>query len=613
MGYLYITVVIICGFSIAGKFSYNLLYRLSAGFGIGVLISGWVSYIGSYIAKINGLYEPKVMGNIAAGIVMLVLIILTSSSTVNMPSRKEIMVFLFLFLAILTSMFYVFHIKDGILYSGATVYSDYAPNTALIRSFSYHDNFPTQYPHFGGEDIKYHFMFQYFIGNLEYMGVRIDIAYNLISTFSLWGFLVLLYIFVDKLTNSTAAGFLTVFLFFGRSSIAVFETLMGSIMSGSSFFRNDKFIGYTLHEDWGLWNYNVFLNQRHLGFGLLVMMIVLIYFLKYLSPRIQLIGKEAWIMNDWKLAAFMGLLLGSLAFWNGAVVIAALLILFGFALFSTNKLSYLITAVITVGLSLVQTSFFMNSGTKLTFKFGFLAEEKSIGGVFTYLLSLTGIYFIGILLLLFVLKGKIRTAAISFLLPVVFAFTVSMTPDITVNHKYVITAISLLNIIWAYGLVLMWEKTVFHKIFAVLLAVLLSATGIYDLITIYNADKEQVAINTNSVLTDWLKTNVTEDDLVLTGQETMSEVTLSGIMLYNGWPYYAWSAGYDTDTRSAKAIEIYTSQDPDKIKKLVKEEGIDYIVYSSDMTYDNISCSDVVISKIYDCLYNQNGYKIYKT
>ena len=71
-----------------------------------------------------------------------------------------------------------------------------------------------------------------------------------------------------------------------------------------------------------------------------------------------------------------------------------------------------------------------------------------------------------------------------------------------------------------------------------------------------------------SSLTEWLKENVKENDLVLTGEENMSEITLSGIMLYNGWPYYAWSAGYDTDTRAANAIEIYSSKDKEKVKEL---------------------------------------------
>ena len=43
--------------------------------------------------------------------------------------------------------------------------------------FFQRNNFPTQYPHYGGQDVKYHFMFQFLVGNLEYLGFRLDLGY----------------------------------------------------------------------------------------------------------------------------------------------------------------------------------------------------------------------------------------------------------------------------------------------------------------------------------------------------------------------------------------------------------------------------------------------------
>lgn len=125
-------------------------------------------------------------------------------------------------------MFYVFYIKDGILYSGLTVYGDYAPHTAMMRSFSAGNNFPTQYPHYGGADVKYHFMFQFLTGNLEYLGMRMDFAYNIVSTLSLVGFLMLLYQLALRITGKMCCGVLALFLFFFRSGMA-FSDLYGSI------------------------------------------------------------------------------------------------------------------------------------------------------------------------------------------------------------------------------------------------------------------------------------------------------------------------------------------------------------------------------------------------
>lgn len=90
--------------------------------------------------------------------------------------RKEIILFTVVTVFVTWMMFYVFHMKDGILYSGFSVFGDYAPHTAMMRSFSRGNNFPTQYPHYGGQDVKYHFMFQFLVGNLEYLGLRIDIG-----------------------------------------------------------------------------------------------------------------------------------------------------------------------------------------------------------------------------------------------------------------------------------------------------------------------------------------------------------------------------------------------------------------------------------------------------
>ena len=647
--------VIACHFQIGRREENPIWCKAAMGIGIGYLLTGWITYLVSYTAKVLfHLDAPKIAGVIAAMVIMSMLTATefwshhkaarkgSTEAACLLGDRKqffkELLSFVFLFLFLLWTMFYVFHVNvteaGRTLESGVSVFSDFAPHTAMIRSFSLHDNFPTQYPHYGGADAKYHFMFQFFAGVLEFLGLRIDWAFNLISAASLWGFLVLLYYFAKEVTGYSAAGFLSVFLFFCRSSFAGVQKLIQTIMTGDwySFWNNTTFLGYTEHEDWGLWNYNVFLNQRHLGFGLLIGMIASYSFapcLDWLDEGISwkqklkraFAGKKAWACSaNWKLAAGIGFLLGGLAFWNGAATVAALLILFGLAIFSEHKLDYAVTAGIAVCLSLVQKLWFMDSTIGqpigLSFQFGFLAQTKTFTGAMLYLLQLTGLFFIGIVLAVCCMKGKKRVLMISFLLPVIFAFTVSMTPDITVNHKYIMIAVVYLNIFWA-GILAWLAKRNTGRIVAipvcVLLIFLLSITGCYDLLTIYNKNKQSLSIDMDSNLTNWLKTHVTEDDLVLTGEDSMSEITLSGIMLYNGWPYYAWSAGYDTNTRAQNAIAIYTGTDRQTVKDLVKQEQITYIIYQSGMIYEEAPCSNELLKQLFQCVYRKDGTVIYKT
>ena len=151
---------------------------LPASFGVGTLLLTWTVYIISWFFSVVGKAEnPLLYGNIIGMTGAAVIMILLSVQKYRKQGsyriwnidktqdkrrlKKEILLFGLLTVFITYMMFYVFYIKDGILYSGLTVYGDYAPHTAMMRSFSAGNNFPTQYPHYGGADVKYHFMFQF--------------------------------------------------------------------------------------------------------------------------------------------------------------------------------------------------------------------------------------------------------------------------------------------------------------------------------------------------------------------------------------------------------------------------------------------------------------------
>lgn len=547
--------------------------------------------------------------------------------------RKELVFFGILLVFITYMMFYVFYIKDGVMYAGLTVCSDYAPHTAMMRSFSLGNNFPTQYPHFGGADVKYHFMFQFLAGNLEYLGLRLDLAYNLLSIGSLLGFLMLLYELALRITGRMCCGIWTIILFFFRSGMAFWRFLWEHLQAGDLLTvlqENTAFIGYTENENWGLWNFNVYLNQRHLAFGLLLVTLALYLFMDWLEAGIsheekglQWLGKRFTAPETWKCrqpekALFMGLFLGLGAFWNGAAVIGGLLILMGFAIFSDGKLDYLITALVTVFFSFLQTKIFIR-GSAMGFQLylGFLAEEKTPWGVVKYLFWMGGIFFLGLLGLVVFLRRKGRVLAVSFLIPTIFAFTILMTVDINVNHKYIMISYAFLGILWAWAVCSLWRGKVIKKILAVVLAVCLTVTGVYDFVVILkgNGYGHRIAINMNSELTAWLAENLDKNDLLLTPEYSINEVTMSGVMLYCGWPYYAWSAGYDTYYRAAQAVTIYTTFDSELLKNLVKQEKITYILYEEDSQFEGQDCREDVIAENYELVYENPGgsIRIYKT
>ena len=657
LGVIYLVLCMLIGKEPAGlllskKSGYNQIWlTLAAAFGTGVLIMGWATYMTAWAASEAGAVHPLIYANAVvmpvAALIVLILywkryrkagsfkgILGTGMITERRLFRKEAVFFGALLVFLTWIMFYVFFIKDGVLYSGYTVYGDYAPHTAMMRSFSMGNNFPTEYPHFGGQDVKYHFMFQFFVGNLEFLGLRLDFAYNVVSVLVLLGFLIFLYHMAKRLTGSFAAGVLTVFFFFFRSSLSFFRFVIEHLNSGdlwTTLRDNTTFIGYTTNENWGLWNFNVYLNQRHLAFGLLIVTLVLWVFMDWLEAgcsapergvrwiKNRIFTKKAWLCVHSETALLAGMLLGLTSFWNGAAVIGGLLILMGFAVFSDGKLDYLILAVTSVIFSVLQTKIFIwGNAVSPSFYWGFLSENKSITGVLWYLIQMSGVFFVGAVLIAFFLRERRqRTALVSFFFPLIFAFCMSLTPDIAVNHKYIMIAYAFLAIFWSLAVLKLFQRKIGGKIVAVLLTIALSITGIYDFVVILkdNDSGHRVTVNMRSEVTEWLAEHLDHNDLILTPEYSINEVTMSGVMMYMGWPYYAWSAGYDTYDRAAKAKEIYSSTDEAAIKKLVKQEKITYILYEDGMQYEQEACREDTIASAFTLVYeSEDGrIRIYET
>lgn len=522
-------------------------------------------------------------------------------------------------------LFWTFFYRNGKLYVGWSVASDFAPHIGMIRSFAVGNNFPTSYSHFAGEDIKYHFLFQFLVGNLNFLGMRLDWAFNLPSLICLVNAFALLYFYAVKLSGKRAVGVLTTVLFTFRSSRA-FLDFTSKIPKGTdlmkTLLKNTDFIGTTEHEDWGLWNLNVYCNQRHLALGLGVLLFLLIYFTQYLfagtkrcndyadrqiydflsenpeentlpgehaeyAVRASVLSREGWLPKSLLKAAACGLLLGMCSFFNGACVIACLCVLFVMAFVSDRRLEYALCAVITVALSVLSTKLFISgSALKPKYFFGFLAEQRTFFGVVAYIVTLCGILPLTVLVSLAFLKKTERYLVFAFTAPVVFAFTVSLTIDISVNHKYIMIGIMLLCIPAASVLHRLFSmKGAYVKMLAAFLLFCLTVSGFYDFTVVLKRNDAQehnvMELDEKSDICRFVLENADSNDIFLTDWYSLNDFVLGGAMLYYGWPYYAWSAGYDTYGREAKVYAMYEASTPERLDELVTECNIRYIVVDS--------------------------------
>src|SRR6266571_1592113 len=180
-------------------------------------------------------------------------------------------------------MFASFSSKDGKLQISNPEYSDFGPNTAIMQSFAVGHNFPTEYPHFSGDHIRYHFLFYFQAGNLEFLGLDPAWSLNLLSITTLVAMLVIVMTLGEVLFNSRAVGRLgsLLFFFFGSLSYVPFLRKQASVRGAFEAMTHVREYLPTIFpyrgELWGTWSQVTYLNQRHFASAIGILLLVLVF------------------------------------------------------------------------------------------------------------------------------------------------------------------------------------------------------------------------------------------------------------------------------------------------------------------------------------------------
>ncbi len=271
----------------------SIPHRLASAFLCGVLFSSWFTYLVAYAFSESS--SPMLWANVVFFTVAIALIYFLNrgtqddrSTTFISPAetaftRWDWTIVAIFFIFGLWMMFRTFTIEDGNIAFGHHQYPDFGSTVSIMQSFAYGNNFPTEYPHFSGDRIRYHFLFYFQAGNLEYLGLNPAAASNVLSAFSLTSLLLLVMTLGTLLFRSRIAGRIGAALFFFHGSLAFIPFL---IANPSTAAITDKLSKMTMYlnsgfryrgEDWGVWSQNVFLNQRHFTSSIAIFLLVLIF------------------------------------------------------------------------------------------------------------------------------------------------------------------------------------------------------------------------------------------------------------------------------------------------------------------------------------------------
>ena len=581
-------------------------------------------------------------------------------------------------------MFASFNTEGGKLRIANPEYSDFGPNTALIQSFAVGHNFPTEYPHFSGDRIRYHFLFYFQAGNLEFLGLNPAWSLNLLSISTLVAMLVIVMTLGEVLFNSRAVGRLgsLLFFFFGSLSYVPFLRKQASVRAAIEAITHQRDYLQTIFpyrgEAWGTWSQVTYLNQRHfataIGLFLLVLLFLVIRYRAVAAKRAAAPRSRARLVNLIRLFAgrgrpdsidthqkletacpqavpfseipsdeaippaqnalpetapnalpedvlepqaeipamaaviepaqetsikrepflaslppfiFSGALLGLMPMFNSAVFLAAAAVLgVLFLLFSLR--GQMLFLAITAGVISLPQMLYLSTGSgraqmpKLL-HWGYTIEHPTFENVIKYLGFTFGFKWALIAVALIFATSVQRRVFLALLSLLAVAFSFQFTIEVLANQKFIHIWVIVANLFVAFGFWRLWHlslggTTVPAKFVAIALLMLTLPGGMIDFFPIHNTGWSEVTYKDDPLI-DWLNKNTTPREILLTDRFVNHPILMAGRRVFYGWPYFAWSAGYDAGKRDRVYMELFGNRDPWNVFHLLKENGIKYVAF----------------------------------
>ncbi len=477
---------------------------------------------------------------------------------------------------------------------GAKVWSDFAAHIPMIRSFSLGENWPPQYPLYSGPPIQYHFLYYWFVGKLEALGLNISYALNLPSFIGYFLLLVFLFKLVNKQSKDLRVAYLSVYFFVFQGSLAFLRLFEAD---GFSNLLNRTQLSAMGPWDGGnilaFWHLNTFTNQRHFTFALGILF-AFWFFLRraeYIKPKLK-----------WAMLILLAVLAGLMPQLHKAVFVAMLVIAASEFIFTSKSRKLIVVGALIalpitfiwpllglhLGLnqeSLIQwyPGFHLHGETDLLKHLGFWLQNW---GLHLLLLPL------GFLLANRKLKSLLLPAFVLFLVSVLFRFS----SDVLANHKFLNVTLIIIQIFSAVLIVRLWDMgrilpkplRVLQLVFLLALTIGLSASGMIDHIAQKNENYIQLSDVGQAPLVDYFNEQTPKDAVVLNSSFLYHPASLAGRIIYNGWAYFVVSIGQDWNERLSRMGSIYNFQSKDSLCFLLKFEGIDYITTQDTSTDQNM-------------------------
>ena len=505
--------------------------------------------------------------------------------------KKEIVLFILFFIFSWILMWKTFRLsQNGNMQIATKAWSDFAATIPLIRSFSFGSNFPPQYPIFAGPHIRYHFVFYLLVGTLEKIGLPISWALNLPSVLGFFTLLIAIYAVAKLVFRNKTVGFLSSLFFLFNGSFSFLEFFKKhpiSTHSLSEIFNNNTFASFGPYDHKTIsafWNLNIFTNQRHLAIAYSFFLILVYYFYKKSGSNKKLnLGKTLLLgviiglfpFIHFAVFGMIEILLGTLFIFYPKTRKETFFVGFVSILIAVPQILYMGKG--DVGVQLIHPGYLIQNLTPMNFlSYWFLnIGLASIFGPAGFLLA----------------SKKQRKIFFPFLMLFIIGNIFQFSPEIAANHKFFNLWVIGLNMFAAFFLIKTWKRSAYLQPLVGIFFFFMVFSGIIDLFPVFNDSYVTVNDIPNNNAATYIKEYTSKNAVFLNSSFLYHPASLAGRKIFIGWPYFAWSAGYNTDKRGKILVSIYTSKTKEETCRLLNKNNIDYFTIedtSSDTDYPTI-------------------------
>jgi len=662
---VYLAVATYFGDLICRRFfrSISIQQRIATGFFVGLLLSTWITFLAAVL--FHGMSQPLIAANLIFAVVFAAVVLASRRWPITniddyavRPPGRDYWDYVWLAACLVFAcwlMFATLGFKDGQFQIAFKAWTDFGANVSLAQSFALGKNFPPQHPFFPGEFIRYHFLFWFQTGNLEWLGLNPVWSVNLLSVLSLLALMVLIATFGEVLFKSRVVGRIGAALFFFSSSLSYLPFLRSqpgirgalSAITGATEFLPS---GYPFRgETWGVLSANVFAYQRHLISGIGLFFVALIFAVDEYQRRAAIkkekrpvsilpvdgeptsegalpgdgeparevtppgpsteVGPPPDTANFARLRSwiFAGVLIGLLPYWNSPTFIAGLAV-FGCLLVLAPlriKTASLLVAAIVVGLPQV---LMLRSGNTMTYQLfnpGYTLEHASLWLIVKYLGWTFGVKWILLWVALVFATGFQRKLLLAFTSLVAIVFLFQLSVDVFNNHKLLNIWATCVNVYAAYTLWQIGKQKIVGPVLAVLLAIATVFGGVVDLFPLHN-DPILAVPYKNDRLSDWLLTNTQPSDIFLTHTLLTHPILFTGRKIYLGYTLFAWTAGYNVPDREAVYREMFQESDATKLVRLLRANNIAYVAIDDGVRHND------QLPDFNEYVFDQNFQKVFE-